>query len=468
MPDLPRPKIAPPLDPDFRPAALAHPREGELCVIGLHRADGTGTRHELRLGQDRALNELCVERTVKFLLWQRGGHRISVGGPVPQFENVRSHYGKNGGRAFDCDLVGSTVFEHDVEVVHCAPDDVPPTKTAPKSVGRHLDGCRIGFDLGASDRKVAALIEGETVFSEEVVWDPRGNSDPEYHYREVSAGIESARAHLPRLDAIGGSSAGVIVDNRVMVASIFRGVSKGDYSKARDVFLRLQQEYGVPVEVANDGDVTALAGAMSLDEGRVLGIAMGSSEAAGYVDANGNITGWLNELAFVPIDYSPTAPEDEWSRDIGCGVQYLTQQAVFRLAPKVGIDLSATDVLAEKLEIAQEALHRGHDGAKKIWETVGVYFGYAIAHYASFYDIGHVLVLGRVTSGDGGAIIVEHTNRVLESEFPSLAKVIRVGLPDEKSRRVGQAVAAASLPSRQDGQTPHTSLNQEPGAIRRH
>ncbi len=447
MPDLPKPKIAPPLDPDFRPAALAHPNVGDRCMVGLHRLDGTGARYELKLGTDEKLNALCVERAVKFLLWQHGGHRISIGGPRSLFDHVRQTYRKDGARAFDCDLVGNTVFQRDIEVSHCRPDEVPANKTGAKSVGRHLDGCRIGFDLGASDRKVAAVVDGETVFSEETVWDPRGNSDPEYHYQEIKQGIESARSHLPRLDAIGGSSAGVIIDNQMMVSSLFRSVSKHDYPKARDVFLRLQQEYGVPLEAANDGDVTALAGAMSLDEGRVLGIAMGSSEAAGYVDANGNITGWLNELAFAPIDYSPTAPEDEWSKDIGCGVQYLTQQAVFRLAPRAGIDLGLSDVLAEKLEAAQEALHSGHEGARKVWETIGVYFGYAIAHYASFYDIGHVLVLGRVTSGDGGAIIVERAKAVLQAEFPVLGEAIGVSLPDERARRVGQAVAAASLPS---------------------
>jgi predicted NBD/HSP70 family sugar kinase len=447
MTDLPKPLVAPPLDPDFRPAALVHAYEGERCVVGLRRPDGTGSQHSLFLSGDAERDTLCVERTVKFMLWQQGGSVVSIGGPSWLYEAVRSSYREGGARSFDNDLVGRRVFERDLQIVLCGPDEVPPTRTAPKSVGRHLEGCRIGFDLGASDRKAAAVIDGETVFSEEVVWDPRGNSDPEYHYREIKAAIDSARAHLPRLDAIGGSSAGVVVDNRVMVASIFRGVADHDYPKARDVFLRLASEYGVPFEVANDGDVTALAGSMSLDEGRVLGIAMGSSEAAGYVDANGYITGWLNELAFAPIDYAPGAPADEWSSDIGCGVQYLTQQAVFRLADKVGIDLSTTAVLAEKLLIAQEALERGEEGARAIWETIGVYFGYAIAHYARFYDIGHVLVLGRVTSGAGGSIIVERAREVLTTQFPSLASSVVVSLPDEKSRRVGQAVAAASLPA---------------------
>lgn len=426
---------------------LAHAVDGERCAIGLHRPDGTGSRHELFLTGDSERDALCVERAVKFLLWQQGGTVVSVGGPRALFELVRASYRDGGGRAFDNDLVGRKVFERELEIVHCPPDDVPPTRSAPKSVGRHLEGCRVGFDLGASDRKASAVIDGETVFTEEVVWDPRGNSDPEYHYREIKAAIDSARAHLPQLDAIGGSSAGVVVDNRVMVASIFRGVSDADFPRARDVFLRLSREFGVPFEVANDGDVTALAGAMSLDEGRVLGIAMGSSLAGGYVDANGNITGWLNELAFAPIDCAPGAPADEWSGDIGCGVQYLTQQAVFRMATKVGIDLSTTDVLAEKLLIAQEALERGEERARAVWETIGVYFGYAIAHYARFYDICHVLVLGRVTSGAGGPIILERAQAVLSTEFPDLARSIVVSLPDEKSRRVGQAVAAASLPA---------------------
>ena len=442
MADLPMPKRLPPLDDGFRPAALCHRQNGEAFLIGLNRPDGTGIVYEGHLSGDATLDGTLVERAVKFLLWQCGGTTVTIDGPGALVDEIRSTYGPGGERAFDNELVGRKVFESDLEVAKGTPST---PRTSPRSIGRHLEGCRIGFDLGASDRKVAAVVDGETVFSEEVVWDPRGHSDPEYHYQEIKAGIESARSHLPRLDAIGGSSAGVVVDNRVMVASIFRGVSEADYPRARDVFIRLREEYGVPFEVANDGDVTALAGSMSLGEGRILGIAMGSSEAAGYVDSNGNITGWLNELAFAPIDYSPEAPSDEWSGDRGCGVQYLTQQAVFRLAEANGIGLGHTDVLAEKLRAVQELLESGDETAKAIWETIGVYFGYALAHYAGFYDVSHVLVLGRVTSGLGGPIIIDRARQVLSAEFPDLA--LQVSLPDERARRVGQAVAAASLPS---------------------
>jgi hypothetical protein len=77
---------------------------------------------------------------------------------------------------------------------------------------------------------------------------------------------------------------------------------------------------------------------------------------------------------------------------------------------------------------------------------MGVYLGYGLAHYADFYEMRHVLILGRCTSGNGGDLILEGANQVLRSEFPELAARINLQLPDEKSRRVGQSIAAASLP----------------------
>jgi hypothetical protein len=71
----------------------------------------------------------------------------------------------------------------------------------------------------------------------------------------------------------------------------------------------------------------------------VLGISLGTSTAAGYVDATGSIRPWLNELAFAPVDYRVDGPPDEWSGDVGCGVQFFSQQGVARLAPLAGIDL---------------------------------------------------------------------------------------------------------------------------------
>ena len=162
---------------------------------------------------------------------------------------------------------------------------------------------------------------------------------------------------------------------------------------------------------------------------------------------SGEITTWLNELAFCPIDYDPDGGVDEWSGDVGCGAQYLSQQAVFRLATEAGIELDESLGPAEKLKSVQALLEKGDQRALDIWRTIGAYVGYAIAHYADFYELKHALVLGRVTSGRGGDILLAGATEVLETEFPELAQKVAVHLPDESSRRVGQAVAAASLPS---------------------
>lgn len=456
--ELAKPRIKPVLDEDFRPAVLANREyrnavkesgQGVPLVIGLERVDGTTSRFETEVFPSNhpmaELNLPYVERLVKFLLWQKGGWKVTIGGPAEIGEYVKKLYSPGGRQAFDYEFHGETVCERPFEVVVTDAAKVPPARETSVPLGRHLEGCRIGFDLGASDRKAAAVIDGQSVYTEEVVWDPRGNSDPQYHYNEINAALKSAAAHLPRVDAIGGSSAGVIINNRPMMASLFRGIPKDQYYKIKNIFLDLAKEWGVPFEVANDGDVTALAGAMSLNDHSVLGVAMGSSEAVGYVNEEGNITGWLNELAFAPIDYRADAPADEWSGDIGCGVQYLTQQAVFRLAASQGISLDQYEMLADKLKAVQDMLEAGDERARKIWETIGVYMGYAIAHYAEFYKIKHMLVLGRVTSGRGGDIILEKANEVLKAEFPELAG-INVQMPDEKMKRVGQAVAAASLP----------------------
>lgn len=453
------PKFVPPLDPGYRPAVLANRAfqkevaesgQGVPLVLGLERGPGETSRYETMVFPDghprAAANLQYAERLVKFLLWQRGGWKVLVGGPRSIGEHIKKVYAPGGEREFDYHFMGEDVYEKTFTVVPCDPADVPPAHEAAASLGRHLDGYRIGFDLGASDRKVSAVINGEAIFSEEVVWEPRKNTDPEYHYREIKAALESAAAKMPRVDAIGGSSAGIYVNNRPMIASLFRGVPKDQFHKVRSMFLRLRDEFGVPLEVINDGDVTALAGAMSLEDTGILGVAMGSSEAAGYVNLEGSINPWLSELAFAPVDYNPDGPVDEWSGDRGVGALYFSQQCVFRLAPAAGIEIPGGITDAEKLKIVQEKLEAGHEGARKIWESIGYFLGYSIAHYADFYDVKHVLILGRVTSGSGGDIIMAGANEVMRSEFPDLAARVNVQLPDEKSRRVGQSIAAASLP----------------------
>jgi len=448
-------KMPAPLDPGFQPAVIFNrnylikiqkaAKEVPL-VIGLERDGGMLERYETMVAPEGDADTLgYVEGIVKFLLWAYGGWKIHFGGPRILGEHIRQLYSKNGARAFDVDLM-SRVYERPFEVVLTDADSVPPKKQLDAVLGGHLDGCRIGFDLGASDYKVAAVKDGEVVYSDEFPWNPKGEADPGYHYKHLNNGLKKAAVHLPRVDAIGGSSAGVIVNNKIMVASLLRAVPAARFDEAKNIFLRIRDEWRVPVEVANDGDVTALAGAMSLKENGLLGVALGSSQAAGYLTPRGGMTGWLSELAFAPVDYNPNAAADEWSGDRGMGVMYFSQQAVNKLLPAAGISLPQEMGLPEKLKEVQALMSEGDERAKKIYETIGVYLGYTIPHYADFYAFKHLLLLGRVTTGNGGDILVAKAREVLAAEFPEVAGGFQLHVPDEKSRRVGQAVAAASLP----------------------
>lgn len=452
------PKCLPPLDAQFRPAALvtrnfrdqmARSGASQPVRLAIEQADGSIHHFKTELYPHSAnqhdANYQHLERIVKFLLWSRGGWRIYFDGPANLAARLAAHYRDDATGKFDSEIVGERMFDHPIEIV-CT-QDIPNERAWTNALGRNLKGCRIGFDLGGSDRKAAAVIDGKVVFSEETEWNPYFQSDPQYHFDGIMDSLRKAAAHLPRVDAIGGSAAGVYVNNRVKVASLFRGVPKDVFQRrVRDMFLDIQREWNVPLEVVNDGEVTALAASMSLGVNSVLGVSLGTSTAGGWVNADGNITTWLNELAFAPVDYHPNAPRDEWSGDYGCGVQYFSQQCVGRLLAPAGIEAPAEMPLPEKLKLVQSLMKQGDVRARKIYETIGAYLGYGIAHWSSFYDLRHVLILGRVTSGEGGDIILSGAKEVLRQEFPSLAEQIAFHIPDEKDKRHGQAIAAASLP----------------------
>ena len=458
-------KNMPELDPGFIPmgpwmkAYLAH--ASKPISIAVERDNGKIT---VRHGKIYGTPEMAqadyrfVERYVKFLLWSIGGFRVYILGAgeiarrlAEEFVYFENGEGQNGKRWFDVQFM-SDVFEKGFEIIDCEEaSDFPAENDASVSVGGHMEGCRIGFDAGGSDRKVSAVIDGKTVYSEEVVWHPKTQTNPQYHYEEIVKAFQTAASKMPRVDGIGVSSAGVFIGNAPMVSSLFIKVPREKEVRklVHTVFDRAAAAIGdgtVPIVVANDGDVTALAGAMGLGATAVMGIAMGTSEAVGYVDRKGNVLGWFNELAFAPVDLSEQAMMDEWSYDIGVGCKYFSQDAVIKLAPAAGIELEEALTPAEKLKVVQELMEADDPRAIKIYESIGCYLAHTMELYSMFYDVEHMIVLGRVMSGKGGDTILAVCKRIMAEEYPDLAVKMKVMLPDEKTRRVGQAVAAASLP----------------------
>ena len=447
------PFISPELDANFMPFELfirAYlSTAGVPISIAIHRRGSQPSVYDTFVHGTKEMEQadlFYLERILKFFLWSRGGYRAVVYGAENLVNRLKGVFAKRGKLAFDCAFMERIYGEPFVL------EGAPYTQNRsageqPKKMGGYFDGCRIGFDAGGSDRKVSAVIDGEPVFSEEVLWHPKETDDPEYHYGEIVSALQTAASHLPRVDAIGISSAGVFVDNLLKVSSLFIKVPDDKFDQmVQSVYVRAAKQIGdVPVQIANDGDVAALAGSLSLGVGNLMGIAMGTSEATGYVNKDRAVLGWLNELAFAPVDIAEDAPIDDWSRDRGCGSSYFSQDAVIRLAAFSGIELGKAASKAKNLQTVQTLAERSDERALKIFESVGCYLGHAAALYSRFYQIEHLLLIGRVTSGVGGELILKKAKEVLERDYPDRSG-LRLHLPDEASRRVGQSVAAASLP----------------------
>ncbi|MFC1498168.1 ROK family protein [Verrucomicrobiota bacterium] len=454
-----RPNIQPPLDTGFVPAILANQNyckavaesgNSARMVIALERKDGCVARLELDIFEEGSKYDTdtiyFLKQKIKYLMWARGGSKLFLSGPGSICDTLKKMFSENGTNAFDVNRM-VIVYDQPFEVVVDDEKKIPGEKQKTLQIGGYLDGCRIGFDLGASDYKLAAVIDGEPVFSTEIPWNPFVQTDPEYHYEHMRKGLKLAAEQMPRVDAIGGSAAGAYVDNQARYASLFHSIPKKEFDEQiKPIFLNLRKEWGVPFEVLNDGQVTALAGAMSLKKNSLLGIAMGSSEATGYVNEDGLFTGNYDALAYVPVDFNPDSVADPVSKDIGCGAQCFSQQAVNKLAPAAGFSFPEEMLLPERLKEVQAKANEGDENTLKIYESIGVYLAYSLPYYADLYKFENVLVLGRVTSGRGGEVIIDTTRDVMKKEFPEFAEKVTLHVPDEKSRRVGQAVAAASLP----------------------
>ncbi len=447
-------KHPPKLEPEFIPFGVwraAYLKDAKQPIaIALERDKGRVSVHHTCIHGTPEMAEAdyrYVERYIKFLLWSTGGFRVSICGCSQLAARLKEAYQIGGDREFDFTFVNQ-LYERDLEILDLPLSECPAANEVAEPMGGNMDGCRIGFDAGGSDRKVSAVIDGECVYSEEVIWFPKLQNDPDYHFGHIVEAFKTAASKMPRVDAIGVSSAGTFIGNAPMVASLFIKVPRSNWDKVKTIYDRAAAEIdpNVPILVANDGDVSALAGAMGLGKGNLMGIAMGTSEAVGYVDEDQNVLGWINELAFAPVDLNGTAMQDEWSTDFGVGCKYFSQDAVIKLAPKAGIEIPADLSLAEKLKFVQGLMEDDDPRAIAVFETIGAYLAYTTVLYSQFYNIEYMMLLGRVMSGKGGDTILKVCNQILADEYPELAAKCSVTLPDEKMRRVGQSVAAASLP----------------------
>mmetsp|Transcript_84300 Transcript_84300/g.247266 ORF Transcript_84300/g.247266 Transcript_84300/m.247266 type:complete len:1173 (-) Transcript_84300:83-3601(-) len=470
------PAVPAPLDPDFAPVVLGKKKYLEAAKDckdkldwALVRTDGCA-RYTLPVfpekSKDVMASTFLAGVLIQEMLWQRSGYQLLLCGPSRICKALKRAFSKGGAYEFEIssmpNVCGTPEQAFEVKIV-ASVDEMPEAKDSPQEMGKDSSGCRLAFDLGKSDIKTVAVKDGEVLYSKETEWDVT-DADPQYHYDAVVAALKLAAEKLPKVEAIGGSATGTVgANNEATWCDIFPNVPRDVYKeKVVDIFTRIAKEVAgdVPLKVINDGEVTALAGMMMVKEGNLMGISMGSSEGAGYVDVDGHLLGWINELCYVPLDLNPEAPYDPWTPHSGTSHMYLGQRAATRLAAKGGVEVpenlapESTEMNTMKhephakcLKLIQAAMKdpKTEPQARKIYETIGVYLGYAIAQYVEDYEIDNVLILGRVSSGTGGEVMLAKAKEVLDVEFPELAH-IKFHQADEHFKRVGQCIAAAALP----------------------
>lgn len=474
-------KIAPPLDPDFTPFILGKQKYIETVksipnydtlTWALPRSDGCGRyslpvfppTHYKDIEASIYIAGVCIQE----MIWQRSATSLMLHGPPKICKGVKKMFSLGGMYEFEIKSMPNVCGQSGkkFEVIICNdPNALPKNCDAPQVCGKDATGCRLAFDLGKSDVKTVAVKDNQVLYSKETEWDVT-NPDPDYHFKVVTDALNLAKAELPRVDAIGGSATGTIsAENHATWCDIFPNVPPNVYKeKVIDIFIRMAEHVAgnpnVPLKVINDGEVTALAAVQKLNKGSIMGISMGSSEGGGYANADGNLLGWINELCYIRIDMNPKAPTDPWSKGSHTGLShmYLGQRGATKLAAAAGCTLA--DELkyphpemctikhenhAKVLKIIQKEMVEDPARVGKIYETVGVYLGFALAQYMEFYDIEHVLILGRLSKGAGGDLMLDTAKKVLTEEFPEL-KTPQFHTADDHFKAVGQCIAAAALP----------------------
>lgn len=475
---LARPAVPAPLDPNFSPLILGkqqYLKAASACADKLEwalpRADGCG-RYSLPVfpeGDPNAGASIYLGGVlIQEMLWQRSGSELQLAGPAYICQALSKEFAVGGAYEFEVtsmpNVCGTPEKAFQVKIVNAT--DLPAAKDSPQVCGTDASGCRLAFDLGKSDIKTVAVKDNEVLDSKETEWDVT-NPDPDYHYKAILDAMKETAQKLPKIEAIGGSATGTVsADNEATWCDIFPNVPPDVYkAKVIDIFKRLAKEMAgdVPLKVINDGEVTALAAVKKIGAGNVMGISMGSSEGAGYANKDGNLMGWINELCYVRLDLNPDAPTDPWTKGAHTGMShmYLGQRGVTKLAAVGGVEVPDNYAYphpdmctirhedhAQCLKLIQKAMTKPEKEpeARKIYETAGVYLGYALAQYSEFYSIDHVMILGRVSKGAGGDIMLATAKHVLETEFPQHTKM-QFHTADDHFKGVGQCIAAAALPS---------------------
>lgn len=370
-------------------------KDAKTVRITLFRVNGVATHEEKFDGSELAFT--LIERIVKSMIWVYGGYKICINDEAVAMR-LKSVYENE--RKFDADFM-SSVYAKPFEVVF---DETLYQACDEKIEIKETKGLKIGLDLGGTSVKASTVKDGEEIKSEVVSWKALDSNDIEYHYSFLCSVIEKMSVAGERVEGVGISTAGVVCNNELAISLLLRNVKRETYE---NLFARISQRFSLPVTVVNDGDVSAMC---AQKEGNVLGIALGTSEAGGYIN-DGYLSGRLNELAFVPFCFYD-GDVDEWSGDSGCGVNFISQHGVRTASKSLGYNFEGTDT---EVAYAVHAEAQNDENLAKTYDIIGEYLGWALLWYNEFYTLDTVCLAGGVMSGTFSGNIVKRASEILNA-----------------------------------------------------
>lgn len=390
-------------------------------------------------------------------LWAAGARRVVVDCGPDLFAALKSCFDPGGQYYHQAEMM-SRVYRGPFEIVRGPVVDRSDEGSGVPAQGDPKRGRHIGVDLGGSDVKVVAMRDGELLHHEKMDWRPRGmmRGRQVLDVVEDMVGRALSAARLGRIDGIGLSTAGIVVGNRVVVSGIFSGLAAEEFDGwVAPMGAKLSRAFGgAPTQVAHDGDMTPLWAYVHMGIKRVLGLSLGTGLGAGFVDEHGQVSGMLCEVGKTILDMDAEAPEHIYNKTRGAALHYCSQNAVFRLAEGAGIALDHVDMLAEKLRRVQALVDSGDRSATAVFEAVGRDLAVAVAEFHDYFHMAHVVLVGRVTAGRGGEILLASADAALKRDFPEVADEVRLHVPDSPAgidrntfSEFAQAMAAAYVSS---------------------
>ena len=377
-----------------------------------------------------------LKKILLTLIWLVGGTEVKFNGDSFFFDFAKQRIGN------DEELLISIsrrerIFNTPFSFIHTK--QVYPDVCSWTKLSGEEKGCRIGFDEGGSDRKVTAIIDGKDVFSEEVLWTPKVESDYRYHYQGILESLKHAASHLPHIDSIGVSTAGIVFNNQLLEPTLFRSVPQEEKNHyVRPIFIDIaKKEFNnVPIFVHNDGDVSAFGGSLLFKKDNIVGLAFGTGLASGYC-SHSSFNGWINEWGKIPLDYSASAYSHYDLKVKGAGTEYLSQKGIIRLCQNAGLSFSGP--LPKQLVEIQKEAEKDNPLVLECYKERGEYLGSALCFFHRFLPFTSVLTLGRVRTGRGGEYLLLGAREYLKAH--SLSS-IEVFTSDEHFRRLGQSYIA--------------------------